>query len=159
MKIFKISLLSLLSILVLGMLSPTIYGQVYEWTDEKGVKHFSQFPHKNVVAKKVDTVKTPVEATEKFEQLKEKQKKDTEEYYENKKNINKTKEELEKEKLQKEKLQKYCDVARKNISTLNDQANRKFRDSDGNVTYYTDEVRNEKIKESQDFIDKHCKGL
>lgn len=134
-------------------------GKVYKWKDKNGRTHYSQFPHPDK-SKKTEEIKTTEQSAEekdsarrKLKELDAQRKKDTEEYYKNKKEEKKAEREAKKA----EKRAENCEIARKNLSVLSNQANRRFSDGTGNTSYYSDEERAAKIKKQQDFIDKYCK--
>lgn len=142
---------------VISTISAVSSAEVHKWIDENGLTHYSQFapPAKEQHVEKVMVDKTPESADKNYEKLIEKNTKQTE-LEEEEKRLNKM-DVLEQQEYKI--LKKNCQLARQNIKTLEEKSNRKFKDSKGNVTFYDDKTRQEKIKKAQDYLDKNCKDV
>ncbi len=142
---------------VISTISAASTAEVHKWVDENGITHYSEFapPVQERQVEKVKIDKTPKSADENYNKLIEKTSKQAE-LDEEEKRLNKM-DELEQKEYKI--LKKNCKLAEQNIKVLKDKSNRKFKDSEGNVTFYDDKTREEKVKKAQDYLDKNCKEV
>ncbi len=142
---------------IISTISAVSSAEVHKWVDENGLTHYSEFapPVQERQVEKVKIDKTPESASENYNKLIEKTSKQTE-LEEEEKRLSKMDEFEQKEyKI----LKKNCQLAKQNINALKDKSNRKFKDSEGNITFYDDKTRQEKVKKAQDYLDKNCKDV
>ncbi len=55
-----------------------------------------------------------------------------------------------------ETIKENCKIAKQNLAVLQNNSVKRFRDADGNVVRYSEEDRQKRIKDAQDYVDQFC---
>lgn len=132
--------------------------EFYKWVDEDGVTHYTQTPPDNPNTKTTKikasgSVPSSAEsAQQRLQQSRESFMKDAE-----KRAATKGMDDEEKEKY--EKLKESCDRAKNNLKVISERARIREKGKDGEFKVLTDEEKQARIKENQDYIDQNCKGI
>ena len=128
---------ALLLSLLLAPMAFTQAAGLYKWTDENGNVHYGQLPPSEHTAQKlsppVNVPAQPAKEEKQTDKIPEEAKRDAE--------MLRVK-------------QQNCEVARGNLQTYQDYNS--VRQPDGTVVEMSDEMREAKIKEAQEMIDKFC---
>ncbi|KAB7623222.1 DUF4124 domain-containing protein [Alkalilimnicola sp. S0819] len=123
--------------------------QVYKWTDENGQVHYGSQPPKQGQADRIKLrAAPPAPRQEKSEPTQAKDESGGEQ--------RRTAAEKEAEAARRAQLQENCAIARKNLAVLQEPTHRRFRTDDGEITYFDDEQRQQRIDQAQAYIDENC---
>ena len=55
-----------------------------------------------------------------------------------------------------ETIKENCKIAKQNLAVLRNDSVKRFRDADGKVVRYSEEDRQKRIKDAQDYVDQFC---
>jgi len=120
--------------------SPSMAAKIYKWVDEKGVTNFGEHPPKNVKAQSIkpstghsepvnyDTPAAPQTAEQESAQAAPPSSKDPER----------------------------CEIARKNLATLQHFGRVRVPNEDGSFHYLTEEEQKERLAETREVIEESC---
>lgn len=129
---------------------------IYRWVDEQGQVHYTETPPpagNQDRGTRVRTLGPPTGAVEQGRQR-------SQAIQEQLKSIEKARAEAnEKQARQAEdsaRREANCEAAKSNLAKLEVRTNRRFQDSDGNVTMMTEEERLRKMEEAREQIEKNC---
>jgi hypothetical protein len=138
--------------LFLALTAMPVGAAMYKWKDANGNVQYGEFPPAGATAEQITPSgahKSAPQASqspqERLKALEEQQQKQGEE---------EAKQAAESQ--QAEQKKKNCEIARKNLATLQAGGNRRIRLPDGTVTHLTDEDRQSRIAEAQEQIKSNC---
>jgi hypothetical protein len=147
----------LLCVLFLGAslaLTPVASAKTYRWVDESGQVVYSQFPPPP--GTEADTMRPPPPPAE--PDARQELQETLQRLEDNREDRELAREKTEKEAAQARQQAEGCTAARQNIQVYRDSPpNRLIRDSSGEYRRVTPEQREEKIREAQEYLDKHCR--
>ena len=140
------------------MFSTTSLATIYKWEDADGKVHYSETKPPAQQAKKMKVQTRPPENTSTYKRPGEKSAEDeAADQADGKKAGNKAdnKEQADKGMTDEEKAQQ-CERARKAAAKLTTSGRFKQMDKDGNVSYMTDEEKQNRISREQERMDRFC---
>ena len=141
--------------LFISLIPISSYAAVYKWTDDDGNVHYSQTKPTNAQSKRMKMAPPPQQdqSTYKRPSL---GKKDGADNQDNEQTSGDSGNQSDKKKSA-NKQDPGCKSARSTLKTLLSSGRVRQRDKDGNLSYMSDEQKNQRIKHEQDFIAKNCK--
>lgn len=143
-------LLHVMVSLMLLITAPSVMATMYKWVDDEGNIHYSQTPPVDREASTIAKPRTPpppppstegepdATASEGGEELQ---------------GDGPTEEEIRAEK---ERIAQECQRARQWISEIENKPRLRVRDDDGNLRYLSEEERQARLKQAQDYLKKYC---
>lgn len=131
-------------VLLLAAIGGTVQAKVYKWTDAQGRVHYSATPPAEGRASEVPIAPTPAAAPAQPAAAGE-PKPDTA-----------NGEQKPADAARGEALQQNCEIAKQNLTTLENPANRRFQEAGKEPVYYTDEQRQAKIGEAKKMVTAFC---
>lgn len=141
--------ISILGGIVLVALATTAQAKVYKWTDAQGKVHYSAHPPAQMKAQEVKVAPPPPSAqAAPAPQVQP---------AEAKREAQPAPQVATNDQARAEAFRKNCEIARQNLTILEDPANRRFSEDGKQSTYYTDEQRAAKIAEARKSIESFCK--
>ena len=143
--------IALISLLLLPSLAITA---TYQWKDQDGNTVYSQFPPQ--AGQEVRTVAPPpppAQAPEQAQQELEALQRQLDEARESRQQERQAQEES---RARAEARAENCRIVRENLRTLEQNPQRLVRESTGDYRRYTEEQRNEKIREYREIIQRDC---
>lgn len=139
----------------LGLLCFSIASQatIYKWVDEHGVTQFSQFPPVNQAAEQVRGAPPPADdpavARERLEQQLE--------GFDERRAAQETERQEQAQQQEQQALrQRNCAAARHNLQVLERTGRTRVQTEDGEVTYLSDEQRQERVEAARQAVKKYC---
>lgn len=121
--------------------------QVYKWTDSQGRVHYSAQPPPNSQATEIHIRPAPSTTHQESQAPESAQTDPTVETDEND----------AMDAARKAAYQRNCEIARQNLTTLEDPSIRRFREEgQAEAVYYTDEERHERIEQARALIERYC---
>jgi hypothetical protein len=129
-------------------LATVAQAKVYKWTDAQGKVHYSANPPTHMKAQEIKVAPPPPSAQTAPQAQ-----------------VGEPKSEAEStqptaatdDKARAEAFRKNCEIARQNLTILEDPANRRFSQDGKQSVYYTNEQRAEKIAQANKSIEAYCK--
>jgi len=142
--------------LAIFSISNYCYSGIYKWVDEEGNIHYGQQRPASVQAEQMRVQSYAPEDTSSYKRpaLNSGDKGNTD------KSANGDTETPEKKpetKAEKKQRMAACAQARKNLATMQSIGRIRSKDKDGNASFITQKQKEEKIQQSRDLINKHCK--
>lgn len=143
----------ILPALVLLCFSIASHGAIYKWVDENGVTQFSQFPPSQQEAERVRGAAPPAEDPDAaLERLQQKldgfdQRRETE---------SDSREDQAAQQEQQALRQRNCEAARHNLEILARGGRTRIRTESGEVTYLTEEQRQERLETARKAVQENC---
>lgn len=123
--------------------------QVYKWTDSQGRVHYSSKPPPNTQASEVRIAPAPSSPSQ------DERSADPAEAEEE--GATETGEPASDDAARRAALQRNCELARQNLSVLEDPSIRRFReDGQEEAVYYTDEERQARIEQTKAMVERFC---
>jgi signal recognition particle GTPase len=143
----------LIRILIILLIPPLCYAEIYKWTDENGGVHYGERPS-NPNSEKIEIKSSTSQPDEGLEKHREKQQKLLQSYEDERAEKKQQKAEDEKAK---RKLKKNCAYLKDHYKTLK-QTNIYYDiDEDGNRIYLDESILKKDIAEAEELIRKYCK--
>ena len=147
---WNILILSLFIILT----STSTYAAVYKWTDKDGNTHYSQKKPTDAQVERMKIAPPPRKDASTYKKpslgKKDGSDKQSSEQADNESSP------TEKKKLA-EKQDSDCKAAKSTLKTLLSRGRVRLQDKEGNISYMSDEQKQQRIKREQDFVNKSCK--
>lgn len=145
----------LIVLFISSMFPGLVQSAVYKWVDDEGKVHYSQQRPVEHQSKKVHVATEPPKNTSTYKRPSLKTKDDkSAEGNQDKGNENGTQSQPS---MSAKEKQQACDRARKVLGTLNSSGRVRQRDEEGNVTYLTEEEKQQRIKREQKRVNTYCK--
>lgn len=132
--------------------------EYYKWVDEDGVTHYTQTPPKDPNTE-TTKIRASGAASSSAEAAQQRLQQSRESFMKAAEKREATQGMDEEEKAKYEKQKEHCDRARNNLKVISERARIKEKDKDGEYTILSDEAKQARMKENQDYIDKNCKGI
>lgn len=145
------SLLKLCAAFTLGLLvtNPTAAATLYKWTDKDGVTHYAEHPPTNVTnAEKIRSNVTPGNSPVQYQSPTAQA--------EAKRNQATQDESLSPEEQAAKKAR--CDIARKNLESLNTFVRVREKDENGEIRFLSEEEVNDRKEKFKSVLNKECGG-
>ena len=130
----------------------------YKWVDEKGITHYSAQPptDKEIKADRIETSRGEAPSSEALKSQEERRQSLREAADQRNEKKMKQAEQVSAAE-QKEQNKKNCDQAASNMKTLLENARVRETRQDGEVSYLSEEERQDRIKQNRDYVDTYCK--
>ena len=146
----------LIMLLATLALTAEVSAQAYTWTDENGVKVFSQTPPPDAQGvTKVDLPPPPQVSPDEASQRLDEQRQQLEDWREDREIA---RERREREAAERATRERNCAAARQNLEYFTNftSTRRRFQTADGQWVRMTPEERDRRMAESQAYIDQNC---
>lgn len=125
------------------------HAKVYKWTDSQGRVHYSAQPPPNAPASEVRIAPTPPSARATKDPAAEAPPSPAEE---------ETAEQpaTGSDDARQAAFRQNCEIARRNLTILEDRSVRRFREDDSEAVYYTEEQRLARIEQAKKMVEVYC---
>lgn len=138
-----------------GLLPLVTQAAIYKWVDKDGEVHYSQQKPQNTKTEKIKVKTRAPEKSSTYSKPSLKQKED-EKQTSDKSTQNKTDTNKKPKKSAKERAD-LCKQSQANLQALTSRGRVRQKDEDGNVTYMSEDQKQQRIKREQDRVKQNCK--
>lgn len=130
---------------------------IYKWVDEDGMVHYGQQRPNNTASKSMDVQLNAPVNTSTYNRSSNKAGKQPDNTAQKAPRDNTEPKKKKETKAEKKRRLAACVQARNNLTAMQSIGRIRAKDKDGNTSYLSQKQKEEKMKKTQDLIDKHCK--
>ena len=142
-------------VIFLGLLPLATQAAIYKWVDEDGKVHYSQQKPQNIKTEKIKVNTRTPENTSTYSKPSLKQKDTDKQASDKPANTSKQNADKKPEKSAKERAD-LCKQSRANLQTLASRGRIRQKDDQGNLSYMSEEQKQQRIKREQDRVKEYC---